>query len=488
MLFCCCEVGDILLSPEEEEKLMLLLKEQQKQEEIDKQFQPQPGPQETFLNTTADIAIYGGAAGGGKTYALLLENVRHIDNPRFGSVIFRRTMADITKKGAIWDNALELYPLKGAVPVKNPQYVMRFPSGASVTFSHLHDEKSLRDWQGAQVPLICFDELTHFSRSQFLYMLSRNRSTSGVKGYIRATCNPDADSWVADFISWWIDQDTGFPIKERSGIIRYFIIVEDEVIWSENREELAKEYAVKPELIKSFTFIVSSIFDNKIQLEKDPGYLANLNALGTVEKGRLLHGNWKIKPTSGMFFKRNQVQVVYQISGHIRRVVRAWDLAASIPTPKEPSPDATAGFAMGKLDDGRYIVLGLEHGRWTANDVRKVVKQTADKDKSKYKRVMIRLPQDPGQAGKEQAQSYVKLLAGHSVKVKRVTGDKITRAEPFSAQWQAGNVLVLAGDWNDKLFSELEAFPEGKHDDIVDSGSDAFTELQKGRSWAGACS
>jgi hypothetical protein len=77
-------------------------------------------------------------------------------------------------------------------------------------------------WKGAQITLICFDELTHFSAHQFFYMVSRNRSTCGVRPYIRATCNPDADSWVADFLSWWIDPESGHPIRERAGVLRYF--------------------------------------------------------------------------------------------------------------------------------------------------------------------------------------------------------------------------------------------------------------------------
>src|SRR4029077_9839556 len=79
-------------------------------------------------------------------------------------------------------------------------------------FSHLQLATSVYDWQGAQITLICFDELAHFTAHQFFYLLSRNRSTCGIKPYIRATCNPDADSWVAEFLAWWIDPETGFPI------------------------------------------------------------------------------------------------------------------------------------------------------------------------------------------------------------------------------------------------------------------------------------
>lgn len=468
------------LTPEEEKELLLLLEKEKKKQETDKVFQPLPGPQEKFLKSEADIVLFGGSAGSGKTRALLLECLKHINNKRFSAVIFRRQATQITSPGGLWDAAMELYPLKGATPLLNPKPTMKFPSGAKIVFSHLQYESDVFAWQGAEVPLIAFDEFTHFSRAQFLYLLSRNRSTCGVKPRMVATCNPDAESWLAKFIEWWIDQDTGFPIPERSGVVRYFTIVDDKEVWGDTKEEVAEKTGIKPELVKSFTFISATIYDNPVLLEKDPGYLANLNALGTVEKGRLLYGNWKIKPSSGMYFKREQVQIVPTIPCKLVKVVRAWDLAASIPTPSNPSPDATAGVLMGLLEDDRYIILDLVHGRWQSNDVRMKVHATAVSDNARYGNVSIRLPQDPGQAGKEQAQNYIKFLSGFVVKSERVSGDKITRAEPFSSQWQGGNVLVLAGAWNDTMFTELEAFPEGGHDDIVDACSDAFAELQVG--------
>lgn len=451
-------------------------------------IRPQPGPQEVFLSTPADIGIYGGAAGGGKTWALLLENLRHQGVAEFGSVIFRRNAQQITNEGGLWDEAMNLFPLCGATPRLTPRPTMTFPSGARVSFSHLQYEPDVHSWQGAQIPLICFDELTHFTRKQFFYMLSRNRSTCGVRPYVRGTCNPDADSWVADFIAWWIDQNTGYPIPERSGVIRYFIRVNDDLIWAARPEDLMQSHQVERLEIKSVTFIASSIYDNKILLEKDPGYLANLKAQSTVEKERLLYGNWKVKPAAGLYFRRNQVEVVPIIPGKVIKWVRAWDLAATIPTPDNPSPDATAGVLMGKLEDDRYIVANVKRATIAAADVRKLTKNTAETDRATYRNIKIRLPQDPGQAGKEQAQSYTKHLAGHAIKTERVTGEKVTRSEPFSSQWQAGNVLILAGDWNEAYFSELEAFPEGKHDDQVDASSDAFTELQGARDWSGASS
>src|SRR5690349_5378097 len=79
-------------------------------------IRPQAGPQEAFLATVADVAVYGGAAGGGKSFGLLLEATRHIHNPKFGAVIFRRQSTDITKEGALWDESQELYKSLGGIP------------------------------------------------------------------------------------------------------------------------------------------------------------------------------------------------------------------------------------------------------------------------------------------------------------------------------------------------------------------------------------
>ena len=120
-------------------------------------LKPQPGKQEMFLSSPADTAIYGGAAGGGKTYALLLENVRHIDNPNFGSVIFRRDSTQITNEGGLWDTAQDIYAQLGGVAKQSPKYIIEFPSGAKITFAHLQYEKHAKSYQGSQIPLICFD-------------------------------------------------------------------------------------------------------------------------------------------------------------------------------------------------------------------------------------------------------------------------------------------------------------------------------------------
>lgn len=435
------------------------------------EIRPQPGPQESFLASPADIVIYGGGAGGGKTFALLMDPLRHIRVPGFGAMIFRKESVQITNEGGLWDSAMGIYPLIGGVPFKAPRVGFRIGQ-AKITFSHIRRDEDVLSYQGAQIPALMFDELTHFSRYTFFYMLSRNRSVCGVRPYCRATTNPDADSWVADFIAWWIDPDTGYPIKERAGVLRWFVRIDDEIRWADSAGELSEKYGVPVEDAKSMTFIPALATDNAALMSKDPGYLANLKALSLVERERLLSGNWKIRPSAGLYFPRHAVRIINTLPHNIVTIGRAWDLAATPATSENPSPDATAGVKIARTAEGRYIVMHCAHLREAAHTVRTAIRNTAEQD---GRNVYLSLPQDPGQAGKDQAQSLIRYMAGFSVTSRIPTGDKVTRAEPFAAQWQAGNVDILEGVWNEGYLSEMEAFPtKGAHDDRVDASSDAF--------------
>lgn len=436
---------------------------------------PQLGPQTRFLSSAADIAIYGGAAGGGKTWALLMEPLRHVNNPQFGAVFFRRTTVQIRNEGGLWDESQVLYPQIGGDP-KEHELWWKFPSGASVSFAHLEHDKTRFNYQGAQIPLLCFDELTHFTPTQFWYLVSRNRSMCGVRPYIRATCNPDADSWVAKLIAWWIDQDTGLPIPERSGVLRWFVRVGEDLKWADRPDDLAcytmlndagETVPIPP---KSLTFIPAKLTDNKALMAADPGYMASLLALPLVERERLLGGNWKIRPAAGLYFQRSWCRVVDAIpAGTV--FGRGYDLAATPPTPDNPDPDSTSSTKIGRTPEGRYIVVDNRSTQSTPAGVERFILNTASQDGRECE---ISLPQDPGQAGKSQVKSLTLMLSGYTVRSSTETGDKVTRFGPFSAQAEAGNVDVLRGEWNDRWFDALEGFPTAKHDDDADSTSRAF--------------
>ena len=443
-------------------------------------IRPQKGPQEKFLATSADIAIYGGAAGGGKTFAILMEPLRYMHTKGYRAVIFRKNYTQITASGGLWDESTNMYgDIPGAKSTKSPKYHWTFRNMGAVYFDYLGRDDDVLKWQGSQITFIGFDELTHFSERQFFYMLSRNRSTCGVKPYVRATCNPDSDSWVAKFIEWWIDPETGYPIAERSGKLRYMARVEDEIIWGSSRAELI-EKGIEPGDVKSVTFIASTLNDNKILMEKDPSYLANLKALPLVERERLLYGNWKIKPAAGMFFKRVQVgEILDKVPNDIVAIVRGWDLAAT-DTDENDEAAYTAGVLMARRSNGRFVVIDVINQQLKAGDVRKLIRTTAAVDNAKYGYVKQRLPKDPGQAGKEQAESYMIMMAGYDIVTVSESGSKQTRAEPMAAQWQAGLFDVVAGEWNEAYFNQLESFPESKFKDMVDASSSAFNELTLG--------
>lgn len=438
---------------------------------------PQPGPQTEFLSCDADIVFYGGSAGGGKTFALLMEPLYDYDNPEFGAVIFRRTTKQVRNEGGLWDTAQSLYQGLGAT-FHHGDLVATFPTGARVTFAHMEHEKNRFDWQGAQIPLIEFDELTHFTWRQFVYMLSRNRSACGAKSRIRASCNPDPDSWVRRFIDWWIGPD-GYVMPERSGVVRYFVIEGEDVIWADTREELIERDPQS--LPKSFTFIRSSLEDNQILMEKDPSYLASLKSLPRVEREQLLGGNWNIRPSAGMYFRRSDFEIV-DAAPKAKKTVRAWDLAGTKKTDKN-NPDWTVGVKMSEGVDGYYYIEHVSRFQDSPAKVDAAIKNLASSDGGLTR---IRLPQDPGQAGKAQAHHLTKMLAGYNVTALPVTGDKVTRAKPLASQVEAGNVRLVRGPWNEDFLKELEAFPEGSNDDQVDAAADAFNDLSaRGYSWAG---
>ena len=458
---------------------------------------PQKGPQERFLATPADICIYGGAAGGGKTFGLLLEPLRHMKNKDFNSVIFRRDYTQVTSPGGLWDSSKKIYSyVQGCYPLKTPKLHWNFKSGASVNFAQLGSDEDCLSWQGSQVTMIGFDELTHFSEYQFFYMLSRNRTDSGVAPYVRATCNPDADSWVAEFISWWIDPDTGYPIPERSGKVRWMVRLNEAIYWFDTRQEAidaaienGMDYEKAVIMAKSVTFIASTLQDNKILMKNDPGYMANLMALALVERERLLYGNWKIKAAAGLMFKRTKVNMLETLPTDVILWARGWDLAATSED-EDGEPAYTAGVLIGTRKNGRYIIADVINRRCDSAEVRELIKMTCITDRAKHGRVITRLPQDPGQAGKDQAQSYLKLLAGFTVKILPESGDKITRAEPLSAQWlglegmEKGNVDVLIADWNEMYFNQMENFPQSKFKDMVDGSSSAFNEIESGATYS----
>lgn len=445
----------------------------------------QAGPQEEFLKCSADICFYGGGAGGGKTYGLLLMPVHHLKLSEFTCVIFRRELEQHKQGGGVWDESQSIYSLLSKEkyePISlDSKLVWKFKNKNKIKFSALKEEKTKYKYQGAQIPLILFDELTHFTKSQFFYMISRNRTGGcvGIKPYIRATCNPDCDSWVKDFIEWWIDEE-GYIIPERCNVIRFFITDGENIIWADTKEELLeKDPECEP---LSFTFIEASVFDNKKLLENDPSYLAKLKNLSYIDKMQLLYRNWKIRATKGtIFLKENFNYIDYEPNIlTIVSVCRYWDRAGGKKPKKNQKTDYTSGTLIAKDNLGKTYILDQIRGKYKSKDLTSLIKSTAKKDLEKYQhKYFVGLSQDPASAGIHEIDALITALYGFCVKTFRETGDKITRANPFAIQFQSDNVFILKADWNKDYKEELESFPEGAYDDQVDSSAMGFNALAK---------
>ena len=436
---------------------------------------PQKGPQEKFLSSDADIVIYGGSAGGGKTYSLLLDFLRHYNNRDAGAVCFRRTSPQVRNEGGLWDTSRKIYGAIGAEP-KETILQWKFPSGGKLKFAHLEHEKNVLDWQGSQIPIIYFDELTHFSEKQFFYMLSRNRSISSIKPYVRATTNPSSKSWVRKLIDWYLLPD-GQADFSKSGVVRYFIRIDSKLVWGATAKELQKKYPGS--IPKSFTFIPAKLSDNKILMKQDPSYLANLQALSRFERMQLLDGNWNVEETAGLFFKKHYFTEI-DAAPKIVNSVRCWDRAATEWVEGDKGdPDFTVGVKLGVDADGLYYIMDIIRERYSALKVEKLICNTAKQDGISC---TVKGFQDPGGAGKNEIENFTRMLAGFDVVYEKINVDKITSSKAISAQSEAGNVKVLKTCRNkDEFYYEAENFPEGSHDDIIDALSGAFNYLSLSR-------
>lgn len=269
------------------------------------EIKPQPGFQEKVLACTADIAIIGGSAGPGKTWCQLVEPLYHAHVPDFTCVMFRNTFPEIMAPGGLWDAAGKIYGMLGnSASTLQPRPTWKVGK-ARIQFAYMDSDEDAKAWDGSELNAIVFNELTHFSKFQFLRLLARNRSTSGVRPYVRADCNPDPDSWVKELVQWWIDPDTGYAIPERDGVHRYLMVYKDNYVWGDTKEQVrdqVPEIFQQPEYvsgekdyrnsIKSITYIAGKRSENKKMAEINPEYEGNLLMLGEADYKRFGEGNW----------------------------------------------------------------------------------------------------------------------------------------------------------------------------------------------------
>lgn len=425
---------------------------------------PNPGPQTEFLGCDAFEALFGGAVGGGKTWSLIHDALRDIDKPSYVALLLRNSFPEMEK--TLLEESRRIYPKLGAYYVGDKKR-WNFPSGAKIYFGYLENDADVYQYQGAEFQYIGFDELTKFSLKQYTYLMSRLRSSRGVRSRIRASTNPGGKGhgWVMARWLPWIDKKHALQAKPGE-VLKYTAGPNGDVFGEAGK--------------LSRTFIPAKLTDNPKLLENDPDYVERLGALDPVTRAQLLDGRWDVSAAAGLYFKRSWITFVEAAPQNAVRT-RGWDKAATEPSARNPDPDWTRGVRLSFAND-RYYIEDLASLRGDPGAVKAFLRATAQLD---GKTTMQRIPQDPGAAGKSQAAEDVRSLDGYMVHTQTVSGDKVTRfgpvagqASPQSTGGQQGRFCIVRAPWNEELIQELEAFPDGDHDDIVDALSDAYDELQ----------
>jgi predicted phage terminase large subunit-like protein len=384
--------------------------------------------QEAFIKLGCREALYGGAAGGGKSDALLMIALQYVEVSNYSAIIFRRTFADLSLPKALMDRAHEWLDATDA-RWEGTKHAWAFPSGAKLAFGYLDAEADKYRYQSSEYQTIGFDEQTQFTESQYRYLLSRLRrlENSHVPLRVRGATNPGGSGheWV----------------KQR-------FIVEGQT--------------------RDRVFIPAKLQDNPF-LDRE-SYRESLMLLDPVTRRQLLDGDWDVKRT--FMFKREWLQTVSSPPMGTPRI-RVWDLAATSPR-KGSDPDYTSGL-LATIQNGVMHIIDVRRLRGSPQAIEAAVKNTASLDE---KAVQIYIEREPGAAGLSLIDQYRRnALLGYAVYDINPTGDKTVRASPFSSACEAGNVKLVQGAWINAFLDELEAFPEGTHDDQVDTAAYAYQIL-----------
>lgn len=408
------------------------------------QFFPEDEPSE---------ALYGGAAFGGKTVAMLMAALQYEDVPGYTALLLRREFVDLVKGN---DSLIPLSHqwLAGTDAQWNgTEHQWTFPSGAKLLFGHMKTEKDKYQYQGPSFQFVGFDELTHFSLTQYTYMFSRSRKPvcpacknpsesdihlplAHIPLRMRAASNPGGDghNWV----------------KQR------FLV--------EGRKERR-------------VFIRATMADNP-HGDKET-YRKNLAKLDEVTRRQLQDGDWEVRH-GGSLFQREWLigQSGDLIWDHmpppaeIVKRVRYWDLAAG--TSEEAA--YTVGVRADMLRDKTMVIERITRGRWAPGLRDQIIEQTAQMD---GRETMIYLEQEPGSGGLAQVQSIERRLAGFPVYRDRPNGrgDKERRWTPLSSYAENGHVRLVRGPWLSDFLDELEALPSSTFKDQADAAAGALYVL-----------
>jgi predicted phage terminase large subunit-like protein len=394
-------------------------------------------PQARFYLANEERVLFGGAAGGGKSEALLCAALQYADIGGHAGMIVRKNFTALNKPGALMDRAESWLKGRGAA-FDRYNHTWTFPSGYRLTFVAMDSASAVEIIQGAEFCAAFIDEAGQLTKKQLEFIYSRLRRPTGsiipMRYYLAS--NPDGPSEM-DLFHEFVEP---FTKGQKS----------DSLFIPANSES-------NPHI--------------------DAEYRERLGKLSPVMRAKFLLGQWCVK-AEGLYFKRDKFIKIprSEVPTEFDAIVRAWDLAATEPNRDNTNPDWTRGLLVG-IVDGRFYIIDMKSLRHRPFEVENLIKKTAAAD---GREVTIVLPQDPGQAGKVQYAYWAARLAGLSIKKDSLSGNKELRAQPVSSSVDAKNVYVVEAAWTEELLDELCSFPPSNdevHDDIVDALSSAWLWL-----------
>lgn len=381
-------------------------------------------PQERFWMSQARARAFVGGIGSGKTMAGCAEVFRPEYAGATGAFVAPTfpMLRDATLRTFL---ALCETCQKQGWPVltafRRADMVAELATGATVLFRSADDPDRLR---GPNLGFFYLDEAAMMSRLTWDIMLGRLREKPG-RSWLTTT--PRGFNWIYDlFVTQALD---GY-----------------EIIRSSSRDN--------PFLPPDFVGTLEQAYAGQFRQQEIEGEF--------------------VQP-EGALAQRQWFGIVDAVPHHARRV-RFWDFAATEKKLSSDDPDFTAGVKMAYAD-GIYYVEHVVQKRLNPGDVDRLVLQTAQADGQD---VEIGIEQEPGASGKGMAAYMIRLLSGYNVRATPASGDKVTRAMPWFAQAQAGNVKLLRAAWNSDYLDEVTMFPIGAHDDMVDATSGAFGRIVAG--------
>jgi predicted phage terminase large subunit-like protein len=423
-----------------------------------------PTPKQTVFHLLNDVleVLFGGAAGGGKSEALLRGAAEFVDVPGYSALLLRRTFKELSKSGALMDRAQSWFRQTDA-HWSSDTHTWTFPSGATVEFGYLERDADLLQYQSAEYQYIGFDELTQFPAHVYQYMFSRLRRLEGsqVPIRMRGATNPGGPGMA----------------------------------WVKKRFELYGEglsHLNDPER----KFVFSKLEDNPhLDIET---YEKSFDQLSDVTRAQLRKGDWSAQIQGGRFDTAWFQLITADEVPDTNMTIRYWDLAASEPSDLDPDPDWTAGVKVARSDKPPerykdllgddlpptgpfYYILNIARDRKKSGGVEDLIRTVAYQDGYA---VPVYIEQERGATGKGTIQRYRdEVLSGFLVRGMWLTGPKPERITALSSRAEEGRVFMVVGPWNEAFLDEAVLYTGdtkgGPHDDQLDAGAGTLFAMEK---------